>query len=635
MNTNFFLIFFLLFLNIDIQSFACDSLKVKLNLGKFENLLNKDQGLVSKEDSVILNQLYEDIVPCINAVDFSLANRIKKSQFGFSEKFQDYDQIKSLCESLVNDTVFVAYLVENDALGSIGFWAEKQSDQALVNQLIGTVESLFEGERSKNLELMFANHYYISHLQVSIGDYQSAINTCLKTVDIVKLLKMKPEEEAYIYQNIAYIYYKRDILDSALYYMQRTSKIINKALQTVEPTDTVRQRILSADIDDSKGKMARISLKLKEYEGLAPIFKKELKTHILLKSVHPEKIALLNISETYVGMQEFDSAFLYLDKFMSKKDHCANCKKRYYEIQSNAYVELGQMDSAKIAFRKQMQISDSIQREAKGNMGYKVLMDRRLDFVDHLTKLYETEKKSHLLARGVVVLLLMILFILVYFIYRLRKKNANIFRQKNYINKALREKTFLLQEVHHRVNNNLQLMSSIFYLDSLKYENSVISEFLNTNQSKIFVLSLAHSMLGENNEISRVSVNTYIEKLIKYFERSVDVEIDFTIDAEENFLIDDITTLGLYINELLYMSLSHIYNTEHVKIKIEIEKEENGQFYFLEYTDDYTFQRFDVEGGLIKLLNEAIRGELVENEVFDTGRICKLKLKYGDNLHAS
>lgn len=128
---------------------------------------------------------------------------------------------------------------------------------------------------------------------------------------------------------------------------------------------------------------------------------------------------------------------------------------------------------------------------------------------------------------------------------------------------ALEEKEILLKEVHHRVKNNLQVISSLLYLQSQYIKDQKSFEIMEESQNRIRSMVLVHEQLYQSEDLSKINFGEYIRKLVADLFRSYGASPDrivFTLDIEDILLgIDTAIPGGLIIHELVANSLKHAF----------------------------------------------------------------------------
>ena len=127
----------------------------------------------------------------------------------------------------------------------------------------------------------------------------------------------------------------------------------------------------------------------------------------------------------------------------------------------------------------------------------------------------------------------------------------------------LNEKELLLKEIHHRVKNNLQVISSLLRLQSRRLPEKEIRDVFTDSQARIHSMALVHEELYKSDDLSSIDFKVYVTNLIHYLFRSMNVApgtTDIQILADNIRLnIDQIITCGLIVNELLTNSLKYAF----------------------------------------------------------------------------
>jgi len=180
---------------------------------------------------------------------------------------------------------------------------------------------------------------------------------------------------------------------------------------------------------------------------------------------------------------------------------------------------------------------------------------------------------------------------LVYAYLKSIKNQRLIAEQKYIIENALVEKDSLLKEIHHRVKNNLQMVSSLLSLQTKNTRSKAAIEALEEGKSRVKAMALIHQKLYQNEDLSVIEMQGYIESLINSVQsvyKKGGHNINITIDAEGVELdIDRAIPFGLILNELVSNSFKYAFpnNDDDGKIYIHLRKmaEQPG---FFEYTDN-------------------------------------------------
>ena len=149
------------------------------------------------------------------------------------------------------------------------------------------------------------------------------------------------------------------------------------------------------------------------------------------------------------------------------------------------------------------------------------------------------------------------------------------------IKESLQEKEILLKEIHHRVKNNLQIISSLLNLQSDRANNQAISAFVNASQIRIRSMALIHEMLYQSENLAQVKFDEYIQKLVRHFRDisyTLKKNVLFEIDVDELYLhIDAAIPCGLILNELVSNAIEHAYpNDKQGVIQIAFFRDRHG-----------------------------------------------------------
>ncbi len=178
------------------------------------------------------------------------------------------------------------------------------------------------------------------------------------------------------------------------------------------------------------------------------------------------------------------------------------------------------------------------------------------------SRLREASTRNKLFAAGLIIALLLAGF--TYFLFRQRKRNNEVLKEKNdVISKALDEKNLLLREIHHRVKNNLQVISSLLSLQSryIKDENAI--KAIEEGRTRVRSMALIHQSLYQKENLVGIDIKSYFEKLLSELFRTYKVDggkIELEMDiAPLNLDVDTMIPLGLIMNELVSNALKHAF----------------------------------------------------------------------------
>ncbi|MFB6344943.1 MAG: sensor histidine kinase [bacterium] len=164
------------------------------------------------------------------------------------------------------------------------------------------------------------------------------------------------------------------------------------------------------------------------------------------------------------------------------------------------------------------------------------------------------------------------------------------------LEQAVKEKEILLKEIHHRVKNNMQIISSMLSLQLQKFDEPSIRESFDESLSRINSMALVHDLLYRSDDFDQVNFADYVHRLFDELRTSLvpgDSEITFETEIEDIRLnIDTAVRCGLIVNELVTNSIQHAFNKggqgrtrvafSRINGQYKLEVEDNGSGFSME-----------------------------------------------------
>ena len=221
-------------------------------------------------------------------------------------------------------------------------------------------------------------------------------------------------------------------------------------------------------------------------------------------------------------------------------------------------------------------------------------------------------------------------------------------RVENKLKKSLEEKEILLKEIHHRVKNNLQIISSLLNLQSRYINDEEMLDIYKESQNRVKSMAIIHEKLYQSEDLARIDFGDYVRSLVLDLFNSYGVDKSSTeLDIKiEDILLDINTAIpcGLIVNELVTNSIKHGFPSSRSlgadkskinKIAVGIAKEDN--FYNMSVYDngigfpqDLDFQNTDSLGmQLVISLTSQLRGTVeLERDNGTLFRIIFKELEY-------
>ena len=208
---------------------------------------------------------------------------------------------------------------------------------------------------------------------------------------------------------------------------------------------------------------------------------------------------------------------------------------------------------------------------------------------------------------------------------------------------SLKDKEVLLQEIHHRVKNNMQIISSLLSLQANHTDSDEIAEILKESRGRVKSMAMIHEKLYHSQNIGKLNMAEYLNNLVRdivrsYSSNSTDITLD--LDVEDiNLNIDTAIPMGLMVNELVSNSVKHAFPDNKGNISLKLKYVDDS--YLLCVSDDGLgfAENFNVEESkslglkLVKSLAIQLEGDLEIKTKPQTTFILKFKeLEYNDRL---
>jgi two-component sensor histidine kinase/CheY-like chemotaxis protein len=201
--------------------------------------------------------------------------------------------------------------------------------------------------------------------------------------------------------------------------------------------------------------------------------------------------------------------------------------------------------------------------------------------------------------------------------YAIERKQA-----EEQIKASLKEKEVLLREIHHRVKNNLQVISSMLYIQSGYIKDKEAFEMFKETQNRIKSMALIHEELYQSKDVSEIDVAKYLQKLAtdlinSYRTQQEDIKLKMAIH-EVLLGVNTSVPCGLIINELVSNSLKHAFpNGKKGEISIALHSDTDNKFALIVsdngvgFPKDLDFRKTETLGlQLVTTLVKQLRGTI-------------------------
>ena len=281
--------------------------------------------------------------------------------------------------------------------------------------------------------------------------------------------------------------------------------------------------------------LARVYLNTDRRDEAIEIWEEIRDVAVVKDDLSLQESVLRGLSNAYAAAGNFEEAYQLLDIHRMVVDSLSDRAHIRYAQQLNAEFDRAQKDEAIMRLTYENSIKD-------------------LDLINR-------KRQVFLLGGGVVVAILAAM--LGFFLFVQKRKNAKILEEKNtLIASALEEKDLLLREIHHRVKNNLQLVSSLLNLQSRYIKDPTAVSAINEGRSRVRSMALIHQNLYQKENLTGVHVKQYFSKLLQELFETYQVldRVDLNLEIDEVHLdVDTIIPIGLILNELVTNALKYAF----------------------------------------------------------------------------
>lgn len=198
-----------------------------------------------------------------------------------------------------------------------------------------------------------------------------------------------------------------------------------------------------------------------------------------------------------------------------------------------------------------------------------------------------------------------------------RNTNEELAKQNKSIVEREAEKTVLLKEIHHRVKNNLQVITSLLRLQSAEVDSTRVNHAFLDTISRVDSMALIHEKIYQQKDLANLNMDEYLKDLINTIINTYSVNKPLNLNISSNIQyipLKKLVPFALIINELITNSIKHAFHDKvDANITISVWSENNDvSFTYNDYSDfkieNSSSNSFGIE--LIRLLSDQIDGTL-------------------------
>ncbi len=409
-------------------------------------------------------------------------------------------------------------------------------------------------------------------------DYESAVNFLRESLQIRTALKDTAEMIGG-YTNLAVSFQYLDSLDKTIDYADRALMLAQKINDTL---GMVAPRHVKASILFVK----------REYEAALKIYLEE-ETFI---NNNPGELDLITnqncIALSYGKLGDFERAEAYglsaLNLSISKGDK--DREMYVYETLQEISFDQKQYEKGYNYLLKYSKLRDTLLNEDRTNSineiqaKYDVLEKdaelamQKTEIAKKNEAIAEKDKWRNALIMGIALALVTVIFI--WFAYRSKKKMTHLLEEKNKsISQNLKQKETMMGEIHHRVKNNLQLISSILHLKSKSLKNNAAKEALVESQQKVGAMMQLHKYLYQQDTLEKVNLGQYIESMVAdlshvFKRQEQEIFYDLELEKDVQISVDQAVSIGIILSELINNMYKHAFVQEDGEFEVKLKKKE-------------------------------------------------------------
>ncbi len=398
-----------------------------------------------------------------------------------------------------------------------------------------------------------------------------------------------------------------------------------KALPIYEKALTINKKLdLEIAIADNLRNIGVVYRHLGDQDLSLKAFYEAL-THFGEHLVSPEAFETkLLMAETLFDVSRLAKAELLADELLAGHDITPSYRSRSLLLKARCLLQTGRKREAqdhlnegfalientnreteKVAFLEAFEFLSRDLGQFEKAYGYNVRKQAVIDTINQLqrlaiekemaTKFAVQEKEANLLVaqeksvrakqeRNWLRLLLVVcafsLILALRFLHFTKKSNLTLSEKNQLIRRNLREKEHLLREIHHRVKNNLQVVSSMLNMQARTTDDHESAQAIEKGRNRVKGMALIHQNLYDSQNLSGIDTHQYINRLCQSLLTSLDNQHKISLKTEVESMtmdIDTIIPIGLILNELITNAVMYAFTDKSSKGEITISFNRKGE----------------------------------------------------------
>lgn len=437
----------------------------------------------------------------------------------YTQSLQELNKGRMLAERMEDNQAMVQDILNKE---SFALYSLEEYDKSAekISQIIDMLKPSGNAKRLNVWSNNLASVYSLCQGCVSFERRKSILREAIAYAEEANFAYGK----AYSYKHMADTYRDEGILDSTRYYLDQ----IERLLPEIDKKDFTG--LVSSSQAAYWSKAGNNKRAILYFEKAFNIWKE-------IGSKSDQMYVASHLQKHYRAEQDFRNAYKYLNEYVSLKD----------SLFSQENVEKVKELQLSYEFQKQ-QIADSLKNEERLNL---------------LKVSYEYEASIEKRSRIILIISMLavaIIAVLIFTNYKKQKRLAGLLQiRTNEVTDELKQKELLLTEIHHRVKNNFQILSSLLELQAKGTTDPNTKSLISEGKSRVKSMALIHNQLY-NTDSLKVSVLSYLQNLFAEIQRSfenISSDAKFAIDSDIEIDVDTMVPLGLIANELITNSFKY------------------------------------------------------------------------------
>lgn len=424
----------------------------------------------------------------------------------------------------------------------------------------------------------------------------------------IRLFEREKDEEnlSYCYSQLGVCYFSQYQYENADFYYRKAIELCKKNHLEIDLADVlVNQGITFTYQNKPKAAEANFLQAIEIYkkedypEGLGAAYNSLAKIYYDERDLHKaiayfEKSAAnfkeyrsdFNLISSYNGtancyidLKDYRKAEEYALKSLKLSQQTGAMEREVFvhETLSRIYFALGDYKKAYESLNAYTVLSDTIFTQEKSD----ALAEMQARFEVKEIKLKQQADRENYQWQFIILLaiifIVLVVSVLLFFLFRNKKRINALLEQKYTMTQAnLEQKEFMMAEVHHRVKNNLQIISAILDLQSRELKDPESIQLIDASMNRINAISMIHQKLYQSENIRAVQIGPYLAELVNdlitHFKREVNKEIYLNSECDNLSLdIETALPIGLIVAELVMNSCKYAFdNQERPQISLSL-----------------------------------------------------------------